>query len=67
MGIVEHERLLANYQDLARRHKLLKHEYMALVEECSKKLRYKETRIKNLKDDYNKLLELEQNKGWNEL
>lgn len=59
--------LLDIFNELEDKHELLKKEYMALVDECSNKTERLKHRINKHKDDYNKLLEREQNKGWNEL
>lgn len=74
MGITECEKLQETYIKLFESHRLLKEkhlllerEYKALVEECSKKLRYKDTKITKLRNDYNNLMADMGNKGWNEL
>lgn len=46
---------------------VLKKTHMDVINDCIDKKQALRKRNQKLKDDYNKLLEREQNKGWNEL
>ena len=62
------------YLDLERRFKILQSEYntllivhMNVIDDCIKKKHKLREHTKKIKEDFNKLLHEEQNKGWNDL